>query len=237
MIEGARPVIEAIRAGRRVVHRVEMPEGRGSAALRELAELLEEKRIRLQSVPSGTVPLAYAEPFPEESFEELVADSRVQYLVALDRVTDVGNLGSIARTAEASGVDGLVLEYRHAPPIAGGALRASAGALEHLRVGRTPNLRRALELACAEGFTVLVAEPGGCPIAELDRARLHGRILWVFGSEEHGTRTSIRGVAHETVGIPLRGSVSSLGVAAAAAYLLVRTCEMRSAAPRRTEGS
>ncbi len=237
VIEGARPVIEAIRAGRRAIHRVQMPVGRGSAALRELAELLEEKRIPLESAPSETVPLAHVDPFPEESFEDLVADSRVRYLVALDRVTDVGNLGSIARTAEASGVDGLVLEYRHAPPIAGGALRASAGALEHLRVGRTPNLRRALELACIEGFTVLVAEPGGCPIAELDRERIRGRILWVFGSEEHGTRAGIRSLAHGTVGIPLRGSVSSLGVAAAAAYLLVRTSEMRSAASRRTEGS
>ena len=122
---------------------------------------------------------------------------------------------------------GLVLEHRRAPPIGAGALRASAGALEHLRVGRTPNLRKALDLCRGEGLAVLVAEAGGRPIDQIPTEALTGELVWVFGSEDRGTRAAIRDLATELVGIPLGGAVSSLNVAAAAAYLLLRTAEIR----------
>ena len=153
------------------------------------------------------------------------------FLVALDRVTDVGNLGSIARSAEVAGAAGLLLEYRHAPPIGPGALRASAGALEYLRVGRTPSLARALETAATEGLTVLAADARGDPIAELPRELFQGGLVWVFGSEDRGLRASVARRAARTVGIPRQGRMESLGVAAAAAYLLQRTAEMRGSPP------
>jgi len=220
-------VIEAIRAGRRRIHHVELPSAAGSPALRELAGLVSKAGVAVKSARSGQGPTAYADPFPEESAEQLLGDDRVQLLVALDRVTDVGNLGSIARSAEAAGVDGLLLEHRRVAPIGPGALRASAGALEHLRVGRTPNLRRTLELARVEGFSVLLAEAGGCPLARLDAALASARLIWVLGSEDRGARSAIRRQANAIVGIPSSGSVASLGVAAAAAYLLLRTAELR----------
>ena len=140
-------MIEALRAGRRKIHEVWLPEGDGSPARRELESALQGTGIRIRSGRPDEGVRALADPYPEEEFEALLASDPPRFLVALDRVTDVGNLGSIARTAEAAGATGLVLEHRHAPPIAAGALRTSAGALEHLRVGRTPNLARALDLA------------------------------------------------------------------------------------------
>jgi len=226
-IEGARPVIEALRAGRRRVHVVYLPDGDGSGARRELEALLAERAVERRPAPTGEKVHALADPFPEEPFEALLAAPPPRFLVALDRVTDVGNLGSIARSAEAAGAGGLVLEHRHAPPIAEGALRASAGALEHLRVGRTPNLGRALDLARAEGLEVLLADASGAPAAELSPRLFERDLIWVFGSEDVGARKSIRGRASAVVGIPLVGHTGSLGVAAAAAYLLVRTAEMR----------
>ncbi len=149
-------MIEAIRAGRRKVHHITLPADGRTPGLRELAALVREHGIPTH--PGSGEVVAQAEPYPEESFEELLLGKGPRRLVALDRVTDVGNLGSIARTAEAAGVTGLVLEHRRAPPVGPGALRASAGALEFLRVGRTPNLARALELARSVGLVVLVAE-------------------------------------------------------------------------------
>ncbi len=227
-IEGARPVIEVLRAARRRVLEVRVPVGgAGSAALAELERALRERGIQPLPARSGEGVVALAEPFPEEPFEELLIGDEVALLVALDRVTDVGNLGSIARSAEAAGASGLLLEERRAPPIGPGALRASAGALEHLRVGRTPNLRRALELARAEGFGVLAAEAGGSPLQDVDSDLLRRDLVWVFGSEERGTRPAVRALADCVVGIPLAGSVASLGVAAAAAHLLLATAEER----------
>jgi 23S rRNA (guanosine2251-2'-O)-methyltransferase len=225
-IDGVRPVLEVLRAGRRRVWRVELPEVLRSPGVRELHDEVSRRGV---PVASGAEVLAWAEPFPEEAFEQLLVRDPVEFLVALDRVTDVGNLGAIARSAETAGCGGLLLEQRHAPPLREGALRASAGALEHLRVGRTPNLRRALELLRAEGFAVLVAAAGGPPLQPADRSLLAGRLVWVFGSEDRGVRGAIEQRADRIAGIPLRGRVESLGVAAAAAFLLHRTAELRGA--------
>ncbi|MFQ5515098.1 MAG: TrmH family RNA methyltransferase [Myxococcota bacterium] len=231
-IEGVRPICEVLRAGRRRVHRVCIARSRATPGLTELERLLERSGAWVERGPvaGGPGPVrAQVDPFPEESFEELLREERSRrFLVALDRVTDVGNLGSIARTAEAAGASGLVLEHRNAPPIGSGALRASAGAVEFLRVGRTPNLTRALRMARREGIAVLVADPQGPPLSGLDPAGLQGELIWVFGSEERGVRPAVRGLEGAVrVGIPLRGRVASLGVAAAAAYLLLRTAELR----------
>ncbi len=230
-IEGVRAVLEAIRAGRREVRTVMLAEGPGSSGTRELEAL-----ARTRGIPvcggrlSGLRAAAEADPFPEEPFEALLVDERPRFLVALDRVTDVGNLGSIARSAECAGATGLVLEHRRAPPVEPGALRVSAGALEYLRVGRTPRLKSALELASREGIRVLAAEPGGSPIDRVGSDLLEGELIVVFGSEDRGIRGSVRELAECRVGIPLEGRVGSLGVAAAAAYLLLRIAEVRRSA-------
>jgi len=229
LIEGARPVIEAIRAGRRRVHVVRLPDGDGSSARRELEVVLAERGIDRRPAERGQGVHAFADPYPEEEFETLLSAPSPRFLVALDRVTDVGNLGSIARSAEGAGALGLVLERRRSPPIAAGALRASAGALEHLRVGRTPNLARALDLARSEGLTVLVADASGTPFEDLASDLFESDLVWVFGSEDLGAREVVRRSATATVGIPLAGKTTSLGVAAAAAYLLFRSAELRRA--------
>jgi len=227
LIEGARPVIEALRAGRRRIHTVFLPDGDGSPARRELEAILAERAVERRPAAPGEKLHALADPFPEEEFEALLSGPPPRFLVALDRVTDVGNLGSIARSAEAAGASGIVLEHRHAPPIAAGALRASAGALEHLRVGRTPNLAKALDLARGEGLVVLLADPSGATIEDLPGSLFAGDLVWVFGSEDQGARKGVRDRATQVLGIPLSGLTRSLGVAAAAAYFLVRTAEIR----------
>jgi tRNA G18 (ribose-2'-O)-methylase SpoU len=76
-------------------------------------------------------------------------------------------------------------------------------------------------------LAVLVADPGGLPLASVPAEAIRGELVWVFGSEERGVRQSIRERAAFRVGIPQAGKVGSLGVAAAAAYLLLRTHEER----------
>ncbi len=224
-IEGVRPLLEAIRAGRRRVHEVSLPAEDSTPGLRELRRAVVEARIPIRISSRGV--RGSADPYPEQDFEDLLTLEPAPLLVALDRVTDVGNLGSIARSAESAGAAGLVLEQRRAPPIGAGALRASAGALEHLRVGRTPNLRKALEIARGAGFTILAADAAGVPLATLPPERLRGGLIWVLGSEDRGVRQSIREVADQLVGIPLHGRLESLGVAAAAAVMLLETARIR----------
>jgi 23S rRNA (guanosine2251-2'-O)-methyltransferase len=231
VVEGARPVIEALRAGRRRIHEIRIPPGEGSPALRTLREVARRCGIPVVEAAPGSGVTALAEPYPEISFEELLSGAGPRHFVALDGVTDVGNLGAIARSAEAAGFGGLVLEERRAPPLNAGALRSSAGALEHLSVARTPSLRKALALARDEGLAILAAEPGGTPLACVDPALLQAESILLLGSEDRGIRSGLRGLAQVRLGIPLRGRVESLGVAAAAAYLLLRLAEIRTADP------
>jgi 23S rRNA (guanosine2251-2'-O)-methyltransferase len=233
-IEGGRPVLEALRAGRRKVLEIWLPTTTRSAVQREIEARARALGIAIHAVERSGETRARAEPYPEESFEALLASlDSPRLLVALDGVTDVGNLGSIARSAETAGVRGIVLELRRSPPIGPGALRASSGALEHLRVARAPNLVRALELARQEGVRILAADSAGVPFADLSADQLGGDVLWVFGSEERGIRPSILARADVHVGIPLHGQVGSLGVAAAAAVLLHGTAARRVAAAAR----
>jgi 23S rRNA (guanosine2251-2'-O)-methyltransferase len=225
-LEGIRPVIEAIRAGRRRVHLVRVPRSPGSTpGLRELLEVAAAAGIPVEATRQDRVSAA-ADPYPELEFEQLLG-AEPAWLLALDRVTDVGNLGSLARSAEIAGVDGLVLESRRSPPINAGALRASAGALEHLQVARAVNLRRALELARAEGYRILVADATGQQISHLPGEGLESRLILVLGSEDRGVREGIRQLADAVVGIPQLGRTGSLGVAAAGAYLVLRLAELR----------
>jgi len=229
VVEGARPVIEALRARRRRVHEIRLPRGDGSPALRTLRDTAEQYGVQVIETASGSGVTALADPFLESSFEDLLSGPAPRRFVALDGVTDIGNLGAIARTAEASGITGLVLEERRAPPVNPGALRASAGALEHLPVARTPNLRRALGLARAEGLAILAAEPGGVFLERADPDLLCGEFILLLGSEDRGIRSGLRGLVQVRLGIRMCGRIESLGVAAAAAYLLVRLAELRDA--------
>ncbi len=222
-------MLEALRAGRRRIHRIVIAPGSGSPGLRALESAAREAGVEVSREQLGPLrAVAEADRLPEESFEDLLSRPAPRFLVGLDRVTDVGNLGSIARSAEVAGVRGLVLEHRHAPPLEPGALRASAGALEHLPVGRSPRLSSALDLASKEGLLVLGADPEGPPISEIDPERIRsGEIFVIFGSEDRGLRVSIRDRLDHRVGIPLAGRVASLGVAAAAAHILLRIAEIR----------
>lgn len=229
-IEGGRPVLEALRAGRRKVLEIWLPADARSAVQREIDERARALGIPIHSVERSAETRARVEPYPEESFEGLLASlESPRLLVALDGVTDVGNLGSIARSAETAGAAGLVLELRHSPSIGPGALRASSGALEHLRLARAPSLPRALDLARLEGLRILAADSTGDPLETLPSDQLEGDLLWIFGSEERGIRPSILARVDIRVGIPLRGRIASLGVAAAAAFLLHGTAARRAA--------
>lgn len=218
-------MIEALRARRRAVHEVWLPERLTTPGLRELGSVARASGAHVHRCASADQVAARGDPLPEEPFEALLSGAGPRRFVALDRVTDAGNLGSIARSALAAGFQGLLLEHRHAPAIGPGALRASAGALEHLRIGRAPRLGRALALARREGLSVLAADRRGEPIDRVPRHFLRAELVWVFGSEDRGVRESLMGEVDACVGIPMHGEIDSLGVAAAAAYLLHRTAE------------
>jgi 23S rRNA (guanosine2251-2'-O)-methyltransferase len=163
--------------------------------------------------------------FPYVGPEELLG-GQDRFVVALDEVQDPQNLGAICRTAECVGVSGVVICERRAAAVTAAVCRASAGAVEHLRIARARNLADFLAAAKDGGcwcYGAAIAE-GAVPY---DRPDYSGGIVLVFGAEGRGLRPRVMASCDALVELPLRGRVGSLNVSAAAAALLYAVLQKR----------
>jgi 23S rRNA (guanosine2251-2'-O)-methyltransferase len=167
---------------------------------------------------------AEAGPYRYAGAEQLLA-AELPLLVALDQVQDPQNLGSICRTAECAGATGVVIPGRRAAEVTPAVCKAAAGAVEHLPIARVRNIADFLADARRAGCWCYGASAGEGPDGRApvpyDRPDYGGAgVVLVLGSEGAGLRPRVAGACDELIALPLRGKVSSLGVAAAAAALL-----------------
>ena len=226
------PIREALRARRRTLERLVLRVPRVRAG-DELASLAEAAGVRVEEAEAPALErlvgrehqgaVLEAGPLPEQALEEVLAREAdgPRRLLALDGVNDPQNLGALARTAEAAGVEGLILTRRNAPPLSPAVSHASAGAIEHLAVARVPNLVRALETAARAGFWSIGADAnGGEPLFSSPDRWWEGSLVLVLGAEGAGLRPGVRDALDHRVHVPLPGKTGSLNVAAAAALLL-----------------
>lgn len=226
-IGGRRPVLEAVRAGLArevVVARTARP----TAGLRDLLGAAAALDVPVRNVDARDVDALAAghnqgvaakvrmPPTAGESGLARHAWDDEAVIVALDGITDPQNVGAIARSAEAAGAAALVVRTVRGAGIGPAAVRASAGALLHLRVAAVANLSRALERLKEAGFWVAGLDAGGSADAE----RPPGRLALVVGSEGEGLSRLVRETCDELVAIPMRGRVGSLNASAATAVAL-----------------
>jgi 23S rRNA (guanosine2251-2'-O)-methyltransferase len=245
------PVHEALRAGRRALHRLVLRRGAGPPReeLRDLARLAEQAGVRVEELaaadfdrlvphelPHQGVALE-AGPVPELSLAELVpAPGEGAWLVALDGVEDPQNLGAILRVADAAGVRGAMLPERRAAPLSAAVARASAGALEHLPVARVGNLARALHLLKEQGFWIHGAAPDApLDLYETPDRLFDRRLVLVVGAEGRGLRPGVRAAVDTLYRIPMQGRVASLNVATATAVVLFEWARRARLAPLGSE--
>ena len=188
---------------------------------------------------------AQAGGYPYVSADELLLAGPEPLVVVLDEVQDPQNLGSICRTAECAGCSGVVIPERRAAEVTPAACKASAGAVEHLRIARVRNVADFLGARAARCYgasaRVLDASPGVRERRE--RMRAHDRparadpydapdyrgagVVLVLGSEGRGLRPRVAKACDELIALPLRGRVESLGVSAAAAAILYEILQQR----------
>ena len=221
-VYGIRPVVEALRSGRRKVFEVIDAVGNEEVAKAAAACGLHVKhasRQRVEELARGGVHqgvAAHVEPYPYSGLEEILSTPEPLVLV-LDGLTDPRNLGAVLRAADGAGAGGIVIPKDRAVGVTAAAVKASAGASEHVRVARETNLRRAVDTMKGVGLWVYAAETGGTPYTRLDLA---GAVALVLGSEGRGVRRLVREGCDGTVSIPMLGAVESLNVSVASAVLL-----------------
>lgn len=234
MLVGRNAVREALLAGRRRVRRVLVAEGAQGGGLDEILALCAEASVPLQRVPRSELDRLGAElthqgvaaavsPYPYVDLDDILvrAEERGEapFLLAMDSLQDPQNVGSLLRTAEAVGVHGAIVPERRASGVTPAVSRASAGAVEHLRVAQVTNLVRALETLKGRGLWVVGVE--NVSIAQDYRsADLSMPLILVVGGEGQGMRRLVMETCDLLVRIPMRGRIGSLNVSVAGSIVL-----------------
>lgn len=240
-VEGRQAVRELLLAGRRKVREIwVLADAEPSPILEDILELAQSERVSVREVGRGKFfaearceapqgVLAKAAPLPELSLDDL-ATARPggvpPFLVAVDGVTDPGNLGALLRSAECAGATGIVLPRHRAVHVTPTVTKAAAGAVEHLPFTLVGGLPTALQQLRQHGVWVVGLDSGGdTPLWDLPAA--DGPIALVLGAEGSGLSRLVRQRCDEIVSIPLRGSLASLNVAAAAALACFEVARTR----------
>ena len=229
VIYGIRPVIEALRSRRREVFEILDTKGN-----REVAEAAAASGVSVRKAPRARVEdlarggahqgvVARVGPYPYAYLDELLAFPD-PLLVVLDGVTDPRNLGAVLRAADGAGATGIVIPKDRAVGVTAAAVKASAGASEHVPVARETNLRRGIDRMKEAGVWVYAAEVGETLYSGMD---LTGPVALVLGSEGRGVRRLVREGCDGALSIPMLGAVGSLNVSVAAAVLLYEVRRQR----------
>ncbi len=236
IVYGLRPVIEAV-ASDQQVERVLIQNGLNSSLLNELRTKLKEHDIPFQYVPveklnkmttgnhQGVVATIAAVKY--HAFMELVETlPETALVVLLDHITDVRNMGAIARTAECTGVSALILPDRGSAALNEDAIKTSSGALLRLPLCREQNLKTVVNLAKQYGYQIVAAtEKGAVHYRTVDFRR---PTLLILGNEETGISPELLKMSDVRAKLPIVGEVASLNVSVAAGVFMYEALEQRS---------
>ncbi|CAA9490264.1 MAG: 23S rRNA (guanosine(2251)-2'-O)-methyltransferase [uncultured Solirubrobacteraceae bacterium] len=231
LLYGRNAVHEALRGQKRRVHRIWATErtlrepwlaGGGSPVVPECASPAAIERRCGSTGHQGVC--AQADPYPYTDPEGLLA-GRDPFLVVLDEVQDVQNLGAICRTAECAGATGVVIPERRSAVVTPAVCKASAGAVEHLAVARIRNIADFLEAAKAKGIWCYGAASSGA--VAWTQPDYSGGVALVLGAEGTGLRPRVAAACDQLIALPLRGRIDSLNVSAAAAVLVYEIVRAR----------
>ncbi len=244
ILYGRQPVRETLRAGRRQLFKLLMARGlEPSGIVREILTLAEQANLPVQAVDrqqleklGGEVNhqglAAEVSGYPYVDVEDILEVARqaddLPFLLLLDHIQDPQNLGSLLRSAEAVGVHGVIIPSRRAVGVTPAAVRASAGAAEHVRVAQVSNLVQAVERLKAGGVWVVGLE--ALASAQLyTLADLRGPLGLVVGSEGTGLTRLVRERCDQLIRLPMYGRVGSLNAGVAGAIALYEARRQRMA--------
>ena len=238
LIFGRNAVKEAILVDREIEH-ILVNSAQKSGAIRDILSLAKRRRLVVKEVPAkyldeisenavhqGVAALISAHKYytVDEILELSVQKNEPPFVIIVDGVEDPHNLGAIIRTAECAGAHGVVIPKRGAVGLTSTVAKASAGALEHVRVARVTNISKTIEFLKSRGLWVYCADMDGKTyIDEL----LSGAVALVVGSEGAGVSRLVKKNCDFVLSIPLKGNISSLNVSVAAGILMYKVLESR----------
>ena len=238
-LEGRNALTEALRSGR-TIDKVFIASGETDRGLQRLAAEAKEagavvvpvdrRKLDQMSVShshQGVIALAAAREYfsVDDILAEAESRGEAPLLVICDELSDPHNLGAILRSAECAGAHGVIIPKRRSVGLTAVVAKASAGAVEYMKVARVTNISAAIEDLKKKGVWIFgTAAEGSIPMYEAD---LKGAAAIVIGSEGDGMSRLVREKCDVTVSIPMKGQISSLNASAAASILLYEAVRQR----------
>ncbi|MBX2997948.1 MAG: 23S rRNA (guanosine(2251)-2'-O)-methyltransferase RlmB [Caldilineaceae bacterium] len=248
LLAGRHATLEALRAGRRHFYRLWLEgdeKSKPGGIVAEIVSLCEGRSLPIRTIRGGVferlkeggvnhqgVALEVGD-YPYVDITALLARARrggAALFLLLDHLQDPQNLGTLIRTAEAMGVDGIVIPDRRAAGVTPAVSNASAGAVEHLPVAQVTNLNRAIEEFKKVGVWVAGLDMGDDAIL-LEKADLTGALALVVGSEGSGLSRLTREKCDFIIRLPMFGRVQSLNASVAGSIVLYAARRQRAAEP------
>ena len=238
-LEGRNALTEALRAGR-TIDKVFIADGDTDRGLQRLAAEAKEAgavivpvdRRKLDQMSftrshQGVIALAAAHDYYtiDDILEEAAARGENALIVICDELSDPHNLGAIMRSAECAGAHGVIIPKRRSVGLTATVAKASAGAVEYMKVARVTNINNAINELKEKGVWVFgTAAEGSVPMYKAD---LTGPAAIVIGNEGDGMSPLVRKNCDMLVHIPMKGRISSLNASAAASILLYEAVRQR----------
>ena len=236
VIAGRNAVSEAMASGREI-EKIVIADGTGGSVKKIIAEAKERKlkveyreRSWLDRYYDGTHQgvMAFAAAHKYSTVDEIMsaADARAEspFIIILDDLEDPHNLGAIMRTAECAGAHGVIIGKNNAVGLTETVAKASAGAIEYMRVARVTNIGRTIDELKERGVWVAACDMDGDNYTDAD---LKGPIAIVIGNEGKGISRLVKEKCDFTVSIPMSGRISSLNASNAAAILMYEIIRQR----------
>lgn len=241
-IVGRNPVMEALKSGREI-DKILIAKGTEGGSLIKIIGKAKDRGIPIQYVErqklneisesnahQGIIATVAAYEYSdlEDILDRAKQRGKDSFILILDEIMDPHNLGSIMRTADAVGVDGIIIPKRRSVGLTATVAKSSAGAIEYVPVAKVSNIAQTIDRIKEKGIWVAGADMSG--VKEHYNTDLSGPLALVIGNEGQGISRLIKEKCDFLVKLPMAGQVSSLNASVAAAVLMYEVFRQRSIA-------
>ena len=236
-IYGIRAVIEAINSSNDI-DKVFIQTGLKGKLIGQLESLIRKNKINFSYVPTqkldrlskknhqGVIArIAPIKFYNIDRFSEVIEKSKNPFILILDEINDVRNFGAIIRTAEISGVDGIIIQNSSSAPVNSDTIKTSAGAIFNIPICKVNHIKDAIYHLQSMNISIISAsEKSEKNIYDVD---LKGPLAIIMGSEQKGINKSVINLSNESVKLPMYGKIESLNVSVACGIFLYEVVRQR----------
>ena len=236
ILTGRNPIREALK-NHHDLEKLLVQKGELSGSAKEIVQKAKEQKVHIQIVekkrldditPHHQGLIAFASAYQYSTVEEILQSAKNRgedpFIILMDGVTDPHNLGAIIRTAECAGVHGIIIPQHHSAGLSPAAVKASAGAVEYVKVARVTNLSRVIESLQKQNIWVYAVTMNGIDYRKMD---YKGGVALVIGSEEDGISRLIGEKCDYSVSLPMAGKIESLNASVAAGIMMYQVFSSR----------